>query len=117
MSHHSGDPPEAPQAPETGDADLSASVARLRILLNDARGDPPEHTWERVRAFFHEYAERLPRDIRNEFINMQTALFASSADLAPRPLQATEKVERLLQIIWRWQGARTQGGVFSSPQV
>jgi len=117
MSQRSGDPPEAPQAPETGDADLSASVARLWILLNDARGNPPEHTWERVRAFFHEYAERLPRDIRDEFINMQTALFAGPADLSPRPLEATEKVERLLQIIWRWQGAHPHGRFLTSPQA
>jgi len=117
MSHPSDNPPEKPQAPETGDADLSASVARLWILLNDARGNPPEQAWERVSTFFLDHAERLPLNIRTEFINMQTALFAGPADLSPRPLEATEKVERLLQLIWRWQGASPQGRFFTSPQA
>lgn len=117
MPPQSDNPPQTPPTPETEEADRSASVARLWILLNDVRGNPPEQGWERVSTFFLEQAEQLPHDIRTEFIDMQTALFAGPADLSPRPLESKEKIERLSQVIWRWQGVRPEGRFFTSPQA
>ena len=93
--------------PADSDTDLAAMVARLSMLLQDAQTQAPSQGWLLVVNFFAERGDKLPRSIREEFLAMQTGLFAATPESAPSPLEPAEKLERLQKIIWRWRASKT----------
>lgn len=94
--------------PPDNDATRAAMVARLSMLLQEVQTQSPPRGWRSVVDFFAERGDRLPTSIREEFLAMQTGLFTSTPESAPRPLEHAEKIERLQQILWRWRAAQAK---------